>query len=361
MAEIDSLYDAAALTPWLDAYAPEIGSGTLRVGFMHGGTSNVILTLDRGGTPALLRRPPAAMPPNSEKAMMREARLLAALDATTVPHPHLFGYTQDARVIGAPFYVMEWVQGWAPELGESDLLYPKPFDRADRRREMGFAMVDALAVLAAVDHRAIGLADFGHGGNFLGRQADRWLRQLEGYPARYPAYQPRILPGLRDVAAWLKAMIPAEQQRGIVHGDFGPPNVLFENVPPTRVRAIVDWELATIGDPLLDLAVFLSNLRDESDRQEIPAAAYFDPTDFPMRQELIRHYAHLTGRDLAAFGYYLVLAQFRMACILEYKVAAAAGGPPLSGPMAIFPEMVIGLAKQARLLIETCRVTWRVQ
>ncbi|WP_157218951.1 phosphotransferase family protein [Flavisphingomonas formosensis] len=351
MPDPKALANPAALTRWLDAHAPEIGAEPLEIGFLHGGTSNVILTIDRGGAPAVLRRPPPVAPPNSEKAMMREARLLTALGGSDVPHPRLYGMCSDPGLIGAPFYVMARIDGWAPELGERGCSYPALFDRAERRREMGFAMVDALASLARVDPDAIGLSDFGKPGNFLERQVDRWLGQLAAYPLRYPAYTPRALPGIEEVAAWLRTHLPADQRRGIVHGDFGPPNILFDPAPPTRVRAIIDWELATIGDPLFDLALLLCNLCDAAEPEAIPPAAYFDPTDFPTRQEMIARYAALTGRDMGGFDYYLVLAQFRMACILEYKVAAAAGRRAEAGAMAIFPDMVINLMRQAHTMV----------
>jgi aminoglycoside phosphotransferase (APT) family kinase protein len=351
MPDAATLADPAALTRWLDAHAPEIGVGPLELGFLHGGTSNVILTVDRGGAPAVLRRPPPVAPPNSEKAMMREARLLTALRGSDVPHPRLYGACTDPALIGAPFYVMARIDGWAPQLGESGCTYPAGFDLPERRREMGFAMVDALAALARIDPDAIGLADFGKPGNFLARQVDRWLGQLAGYPARYPAYSARALPGIDVVAHWLRTHVPADQRCGIVHGDYGPPNILFDPLPPTRVRAIIDWELATIGDPLLDLALLLCNLRDAAEPEVIPPAAYFDPTDFPTRQEMIARYATRTGRDMSGFDYYLILAQFRMACILEYKVAAAAGRAAESGAMAIFPEMVLNLMRQAHRMV----------
>lgn len=348
--DVDAFVDRGKLTAWLDAHAPAIGTGPLQVDFLHGGTSNIILALDRGGERAVLRRAPVIAPPNSEKAMAREARLLAALGSTDVPHPRLHGYCGEAEVIGSPFYVMARIDGWAPTLHEGGCSYLPRFDVPEHRRAMGLALVDALALLARVDHVAIGLGDFGRPGSFLGRQVDRWRGQLEGYAARYPAYRPRALPGIDAVAEWLRTMQPRTEMRGILHGDYGPPNLLFAPEPPVRVAAIVDWELATIGDPMLDLALFLINLRDEQRPDEIPAAAYFDPADFPTRQELVSRYGAATGWDMSAIRYYQVLVQFRMACILEYKVAVASGMEK-AGAMSIFPDMVINLMAQAHRMI----------
>lgn len=346
----EAMIDAPALSRWLDANAPEIGDGPLTTTFLHGGTSNVILALDRGGAPAVLRRPPAVPPPNSERAMMREARLLAALRDTDVPHPRLYGWCDDISVIGAPFYVMARIDGWAPEVTAAGCVYPPAFDAPRHRRAMGFALADAAAALARVDHHAVGLSDFGRPGNFLARQVDRWLTQFASYPRRYPGYVPRALPGMDRVVAWLRANIPAHAHIGILHGDYGPPNLLFGNEEPLSVAAIVDWELATIGDPLLDMALFCVNLMDADRPGEIPPAAYFDPTDFPTRQEVLARYAAGTGYDLANIAYYLILAQFRMACILEYKVAALEGREP-EGNIAIFPDMVVNLMRQAEAMI----------
>jgi aminoglycoside phosphotransferase (APT) family kinase protein len=349
--DIESVVDRDALTSWLDTHAPQLGAGSLEVHFLHGGTSNIILTIDRGGVPAVLRRAPSNPPPNSERMIAREARLLNALNGTPVPHPHLHGYCNDSTVIGTPFYVMEKVDGWAPEVTSTGCKYPTAFDNADARRDIGFAAIDALSDLAVVDHRAIGLADFGQPGDFLSRQVDRWLGQLRSYPERYPKYSQRELPGLAAVTTWLRENLPAKRHEGIVHGDYGPPNILFAPARPVRVHAIIDWELATIGDPQLDLALFLCNLRDDAAPAIRPAAAYFDPTDFPTRQELIARYAQRTARDVSDFLYYLVLAQFRMACILEYKVAENAG-QSMVGHMAIFPDMVLNLMTQAYAMIK---------
>lgn len=348
--DVDAFIDRVRLTHWLDENAPQLGSGPLEVGYLHGGTSNVILTLERGGERAVLRRAPLIPPPNSEKAMAREAKVLAALAGTDVPHPRLHAFCDDNAVIGSPFYVMENIDGWAPALHDSGCSYPPAFDTPQAHRAMGFALVEAFARLAKVDPDAVGLADFGQPGSFLGRQVDRWLGQLRSYPDRYPAYHPRDLPGIDTVAAWLRANQPADEGRGIVHGDFGPPNVLFQSALPVQVRAIVDWELATIGDPLLDLALFLVNMRDDQRPEEIPASAYFDTRHYPTRQELIAHYGALTARDMTRIDYYIVLAQFRMACILEYKVAA--GAQDGQGVMSIFPNMVLNLMEQARRMVD---------
>jgi aminoglycoside phosphotransferase (APT) family kinase protein len=310
---------------WLDVHVPALGDGQLKVEPIHNGTSNVILKLDRGGREMVLRRPPPVPPPGSDKTILREARVLTALNDTAVPHPHCYGLCDDPDVIGAPFYVMERVDGWAAELRDGRIYHRAPFDKAPREYGIAYAMVDGLIALANVDYIAAGLADFGKPDNFLARQVDRWEGQLNSYGKLY-GYAGRELPGYDYVRDWLRANIPDDFRPGIIHGDVGTPNALFAFEPPARLTALIDWELSTIGDPLLDLAWFTNKLRDEDAPGRIEEGALYNIANLPTRQELARYYAAGTGRSLACFDYYCVLALFKGGCILEYKVAQAAAG-----------------------------------
>lgn len=327
------LADAEALAAWLDVHLPALGDGPLQIAQLHGGTSNVILTLDRGGPSMVLRRPPAVPPPGSDKGILREARVLTALNGTPVPHSHCYAACADPAVIGAPFYVMERVTGWAAELRDERIYHRAPFDGAPGEYGIAYAMVDGLIALANVDYRAVGLDGFGKPDNFLQRQVERWEGQLKSYPALY-GYEGREPEGFAYARDWLRANIPDDFRPGIIHGDVGTPNALFAFDRPARLTALIDWELSTIGDPLLDLAWFTGRLRDET-RPEAgeDAAALYTVANFPTRQELARYYAAGTGRDLASFDYFSVLAAYKSGCILEYKVAQSAAGilPPETG------------------------------
>ena len=325
MTALSDLADVECLTAWLDANVPALGDGPLAVSQMHGGTSNVILTLDRGGPQMVLRRPPAVPPPGAEKGVLREARVLTALNGTPVPHPHCFGACADPAVIGAPFYVMERVAGWAAELRGERIVNRAPFDTAPSEYGIGYAMIDGLVALANVDYRAVGLEDFGRVEGFLERQVDRWEGQLNSYPERY-GYAGREIPGFAYARDWLRTNIPDDFRAGIIHGDVGTPNALFAFDRPARLTALIDWELSTIGDPLIDLAWFTNKLRDEEQPNAVDPNALYAITNFPTRQELARYYAAGTGRDLANFDYYCVLALYKGGCILEYKVAQSAAG-----------------------------------
>jgi aminoglycoside phosphotransferase (APT) family kinase protein len=345
--DVAALVDVPRLQAWLDAHVPELGSGALAVDLVHGGTSNVILSLQRDRASMVLRRPPAAAPPGSARAIEREARLLSALNATDVPHPHVWGSCTDAAVMGASFYVMERVDGWAPSLDVRVTRFNPPFDALPHKPALAFAMLDGLIKLANVDYLALGLGDFGKPDGFLQRQVDRWGSQLESYKTTYRNYQGRDIPGLAYVAAWLREHMPAAAAPAILHGDYGFPNVMFANAPPARLAAMIDWELATIGDPLLDLGWYLNAFRDARQPEAAPHSSYFDPRDFPTRQELAAHYAAGTGRDVADLDYYVVLALYKGACICEYKVAAAMDGLQSRAIGAMFERFVLDNASEA--------------
>ena len=348
--DLAGLADIPRLTAWLDVHVPELGSGPLVAKKIHGGTSNVILSLDRGEKVLILRRPPAVPPPGSDKSIMREARVLAALNQTPVPHPHCYGACDDPSVIGAPFYVMELCQGWAADLRDGTIHDRAPFDKAPFAAQVPYAMVDGLVALANVDYKAVGLADFGRPGHFLERQVDRWEHQIKSYAERYN-YPFRNLPGYDLARDWLRANTPGEYTTGIIHGDVGTPNALFTFDAPARLTALIDWELSTIGDPLIDLAWFCNGIRDARMPGHVPEKALYNVEAWPTRQELMAHYAAGTGRDMGNFDYYLILAMFKSGCILEYKVAQAAAGILSEETGILFDRLVRGNFAEAEKLI----------
>jgi aminoglycoside phosphotransferase (APT) family kinase protein len=344
---LSDLIDAEALKDWLSKHVPALGEGQLDAKLLHGGTSNAVIQITRSAATMILRRPPANPPPNSGKTMMREARILAALNGTRVPHPYLHASCDDPTVIGASFYVMDKIDGWSATLMVGDCIYPPPFNTGPDRYQLGFALVDGLVELAGVDYRSVGLEGLGKPDNFLERQADRWRQQLDGYAQKYPDYEPRKIPGLDYVADWLKANVPPMSPAAIIHGDYGSPNMIFAHDPPARIKAIVDWETSTIGDPLLDLGWLMYNLRDRDQPDVVPPSAYYNSTGFPTRQDIAEYYASKTGRDISNIHYYMVLAQFKLACIVEYKVAEGMSGRRGSEAVEMYGPMVINLIAEA--------------
>jgi aminoglycoside phosphotransferase (APT) family kinase protein len=323
--DVNALAPIGPLTDWLDAHIPGIGKGVLKTTLLSGGTSNVVLTLDRGEKPVVLRRPPEVPPPGAEKGVLREARILTALNQTDVPHPICYGSCDDPTVIGAPFYVMEKVDGWAPNLRDEKIHNEPPFDRMPFEYGLAFAIVDGLVKLANVDYVAIGLEDFGKPGKFLERQVDRWAGQLKSYKERY-GYEGRRLEGYAETEEWLRRNVLANEVRGIIHGDVGTPNMMFRRGPPARLAAMIDWELSTIGDPMLDIGWFTGGLRDEDDPDKEFPTALNNPAHMPTKQELARYYCAGTGRDIRDLEYFSILAKFKSGCLLEYKVAQAEAG-----------------------------------
>jgi aminoglycoside phosphotransferase (APT) family kinase protein len=324
--DLAALADVPRLTEWLDAHVPQLGKGPLRTELLHGGTSNVVLTLDRGEETMVLRRPPAVPPPGAEKGVMREARVLTALNQTEVPHPICHGVCEDREVIGMPFYVMEKVNGWAGNLRDEKIHNDPPFDTMPYEYGLAYAIVGGLIQLANVDYKAIGLETFGKADNFLERQVDRWASQLASYPERYAGYAKRDIAGYDEVEAWLRAHARKTGPIGIIHGDVATTNMMFRHGPPPRLAAMIDWELSTIGDPMLDMGWLCGGLRDERFPDLDSANTLIDVNKAPTKQALAQYYCAGTGRDIADFDYFCVLAGFKIGCVIEYKVAAAAAG-----------------------------------
>jgi len=345
--KIEDLIDAPRLTAWLDANLPSLGSAPLELKRLRGaGASNEIIELKRGGAPVILRRPPNPPRDASNRIMLREFRVLSALEGTVVPHAKPLAVCDDAGVVGANFYVMEKIDGFTP----MDPL-PEPFvSEPATRRGLDYELIDALAALANVDYRAIGLEDFGKPNGFLERQVERWLGQLDSYK-NAPGYEARTLPGLDAVTAWLTANTPAMSPAGVLHGDYQFINVMFAHGAPAKLAAIVDWEQATIGDPLLDLGWVLSGWTDPG---EPPARGSYikDRVGHATRAELAERYAAATGRSIAHLNYYVVLAKFKLAALLEGHYARACAGKGDKQMGAIMGELSLGLIEDAAALVQ---------
>jgi aminoglycoside phosphotransferase (APT) family kinase protein len=311
--------DLDALTAWMNRQG--LGDGPLeQLQLLAGGSQNILLRFNRAGRCYVLRRPPVHLRANSSETMRREARVLAGLTGTAVPHPALIASCADEDVLGAAFYLMEPVAGFNVTTGLPVLHAGDP---AIRRR-MGLAMVEGIAALGAVDYRAVGLEGFGKPDNFLERQVARWQAQLASY-ADLPGWSgPEQIPGVKRVARWLDANRPTSFRPGILHGDYHLANVMFRH-ENGELAAIVDWELSTIGDPLLDLGWMIS-MWPEGDA---PGEAEFPITPwhgFPSASELISHYAARSARDVGAIDWYIVLACYKLGILLEGTHARACAG-----------------------------------
>ena len=347
----EELVNLTSVQAWLDDNVPALGSGPLRARMLTGGATNAVFLIERDGNQAVLRRPPRLPRPDSEKILAREARVLAALSDTGVPAPRLFAHCTDPAVNGTAFYVMSYIDGWVA-LGAD---FPPPFDcPGEARRQLAFELVGGIAKLANVDYRSVGLEGFGKPDGFLKRQVERWMHQLDIYRTT-ESYAGRDLPGLAYVADWLSANVVETPRIGVMHGDYGFANAMFARGKEPRLLAMIDWELSTVGDPLLDLGWIIYGFRSESDMAGEQQQGYFDPALFPTREELVRFYAEQTGLPVDRLDYYIVLAQFKLAVLLERKYAESLiGRKPLAyGKM--FGDMVLKLLAQAETIARAAR------
>ncbi|MFC0284562.1 phosphotransferase family protein [Camelimonas abortus] len=311
--------DLAALARWMDSKG--LGSGPLEdVKSLAGGTQNILLRFNRDGRGYVLRRPPLHLRGNSNKTMQREARMLAALADTDVPHPRFIASCEDDSVLGAFFYLMEPIEGFNATQG----LPPCHAGSEAARHRMGLSMVEAVAKLGAVDYVALGLSDFGKVDNYLERQVDRWRSQLESYHEHQGWPGPDGLPGVERVAGWLAGNIPPVFRPGIIHGDYHLANVMFRHDSP-ELAAIIDWELTTIGDPLLDLGWLMATW-SETDTPRPEDVAVRPWKGFPTIPELVEHYGRHSDRDLTHIRWYGVLACYKLGIIIEGTHARACAG-----------------------------------
>jgi aminoglycoside phosphotransferase (APT) family kinase protein len=287
-----ALVDTGRLGAWLDGQGLEAGQ-PITVEPLAGGSSNAMFVIERGSAAWVLRRPAQVAAERADAGMLREYQILQALAGSDVPHPAVIGVCEDRSVLGCTFYLMQRVDG-APAVP-----VPVATDTAQGRRAIADAVVDALARLHDFDWRAGGLAHLGRPDGFHQRQVERWTRQLTSYGGRE-------LPGVGEVTAWLQSHRPGEFEPTLMHGDYHMLNVLMTLSQPPEVAAIVDWETATIGDPLLDLAGLCES------------SARVAGSGWPGSPELIARYRQARGlAHVPDLAYYEVLYNFRLAVLLE--------------------------------------------
>lgn len=317
--DFDGLLNWPNLDAWIESQDLPGQGPVTEVKRLAGGLQNNVFLLSRGDDRLVLRRPGKHVRPKSNETMLREARVLQALKGSAVPHPAVFGVCADEGVIGAAFYVMEPLEGFAQS---GDLPDPYASDAA-WRRAMGEELMRAASALAAVDHQAVGLADLGKPENWHERQVERWRSQLEGYAAT-EGYDPRSLPHVDEVGRWLTDHLPSGRKIGLVHGDFQFPNIMFSQKAP-RISGVLDWELVSLGDPMLDLGWVLSSWWEDGDPEgKGPMVKPWD--GFMSRAELVRLYGELSGRDMAETPWFFALACYKLACLLEGTYAASLAG-----------------------------------
>ncbi|MGO9872744.1 MAG: phosphotransferase family protein [Acidimicrobiia bacterium] len=297
--------DLDRLRPWFAAHVDGATDRPLQASLISGGRSNLTYSIGDGTKEWVLRRPPLGHVLPTAHDMAREYTVLAALAGTAVPVPHTLAFCADDLVNDAPFYVMEKVDGVI-------LRTPDEFAHlsAEDARRCSECLVDVLVEIHAVEYHAVGLGEFGHPDGYVERQVRRWGEQWERSTSR-------DVPAIEELARRLRAARPVSPPPTIVHGDYRLDNTMLAADDPGRIVAVLDWEMATLGDPLSDLGLFLVYWgRDQvsfagSNPSTRPDAGFLS------RDEIARRYADKSGRDISQIEFYEMLASYKLAIILE--------------------------------------------
>ena len=336
-------FDVASLRKWM---VSELGSG-IRIDSVEkfpGGQSNPTYRVDTSEGAMVLRRKPFGKLLPSAHAVEREYRLIDALHPTPVPVARPIALCEDAEVIGAPFYLMEMVQGrtfWAGALPDCD-----PAERGAIYREM----IEALASLHAVDPESVGLGDYGAPGNYFARQVGRWTKQ-------YRAAQTDDIPEIERLIEWLPATLPQQDRVSIIHGDYRIDNMIFAPDRP-EILALIDWELSTLGDPLADFAYLAMNwAMPHGERGAQLGGLDLPALGIPTLEEATEHYCSLTGRSsVPDLNWFFAYNLFRLVGIIQGIKKRAIEGNASSANAEAAAARIVPLAQQACAFADRARI-----
>lgn len=327
------------LQSFLDEHG--IGEGPIEPAPIGEGHSNVTFLIVRGETEVVLRRPPRGPLPPSAHDVLREARLLQALAPTPARVPEVLAVCDRPEVIGSPFYLMERVAGEVI-VGE----VPETLDSPLQRRAIADELIDALVEIHAVDWRAAGLEGFGKPSGYLERQ----VRRFSGL---WEINRTREIAAVERVGRWLAEQMPNSGPSTIVHGDYRLGNTMFAADPPAKLVSVLDWEMATIGDPLADvgyMCMFWAQDEDPDDSLRQQVGQVTRRQGFPSRAELIERYEQRSGRNMQDLRWYTVLALWKATVFMEGNYKRAVAGSTDDPHLKAFGDGVIELARQAEKL-----------
>jgi aminoglycoside phosphotransferase (APT) family kinase protein len=330
--------DFDRLGDWLDGMGLPGKGDPIEHRYISGGSQNEIYEIRRGELHGALRIPPPTAPAPRDDGIIREWRIIEALDGTDVPHTPAIGMCSDTAVLGRAFYLMGFVDGWSP-MGMD--YWPPPFDTdLEARAGLAYQLVEGIALLSNVDWQAKGLQDLGRPEGFHERQVDRWTTFLERIKGRE-------LPGLDVASEWLRKHRPLDYIPGLMHGDYQFANVMYRDGAPARLAAIVDWEMGTVGDPKLDLGWVVQSWPEDTTSSEAAESSYVDMTGMPTKDQVLAHYSQVSGRQVDDMDYYVILAKWKLAIVLEQGFQRAGDDEKLNAFGPIVLDLMQGAAELA--------------
>ena len=331
-------FDTGAFADWL---AAETGrAGALSVSPMKGGGSCEMFTLEQGGERFVIRRAPLAAVSDTAHNVVREFQVIDALSGSAVRVPELLAACDSSEVMGAPFYIMRFIDGEVIRRK----LPPQYLDNPGTQGSIGEELIDALVELHAFDWRGTAIESLAKPERFLERQVARWMGQLEGYRSRDMA-------GVDEVAKWLEDNRPPEGELTVMHGDYKTDNAMFSVDVPPRILSLVDFEMTTVGDPLIDLGWAMIFWPEEGNLIAIAAPGAeggMSAEHCQAPQVLIDRYADATGRDLSHFQWYQAFAAWKLGIVLEGSYAKYLSGESKNPNHEFFGFVVDQLLERAR-------------
>jgi aminoglycoside phosphotransferase (APT) family kinase protein len=331
--------NAANVTAWFEEHVPGMVA-PLTFTLIAGGRSNLTFRVeDADGQAWALRRPPLHHVLPSAHDMVREHRLMSSLRPAGIPVPVTVGLCTDEAINERPFYVMEFVEGHIVRTApEAELA----FDVATRR-SVGDHMADTLAALHAVSPEAVGLGDLGRHEGYIERQLKRWRGQYEQMQVEGVDHGGLV----ERVGDELGRRVPPQQRTSVVHGDYRMDNVVLDDAG--RVRAILDWEICTLGDPLADLGLLMVYWAEPTDTMAVLGLSPTTAPGFSTRAQIQERYAAASSLDVSGLGYYMAFGYWKLACILQgvYARYVAGAGAGDTGSVDTFPQQVARLAEMA--------------
>jgi aminoglycoside phosphotransferase (APT) family kinase protein len=315
---VDGVLDTEKLARWMREAG--LGDGPIQDAVqLTGGTQNILVRFRFAGRELVLRRPPMRAPSNRNALILREAKVLQALSDTSVPHARLVSTCADEHVLGgAVFYIMEAVDGFNPA---EEL--PAGLTDYSARERISMNATDALAAIGSIDHVAVGLDGFGKPDGFLERQVARWVGERDSYLAM-DNYDGAPLPGYASIRDHLADNVPPSYRVGLMHGDYHFGNLLFDRESANMV-AVLDWEMSTIGDPLMDFGRYLAMWPDEHEII-IDTGTIWAAGSLPTPDSLIERYVQKSGAEVEYLPWYTLMGCFKLGIILEGTYARSCAG-----------------------------------